>query len=237
MLEGKDQEFKWWEPSEYGTAVADNLYFMSNNVEVESLTSGWYTVGIDSNPYGNVGPPSDESNFNLHVYSAYSHVHFYDGDTVVSQEQDSEYVAPDPTPITDDGVEPIDPADTTDDGEECTAAGCDGGGVVGPDDGGAITITDTTTDETISSADDLLGDYVNTMYVGPDAEFSQYVNDWHYVTISWEDDVLVWTNKAGATWSLFYDAAAGTVTTGEDCPYGEVTLTVLDDGTLINTGD
>lgn len=63
-------------------------------------------------------------------------------------------------------------------------------------------------------------------------------NDWHYVTISDNGTgQLKWSNAAGAEWGLEFSAADNTVTTMEDCPYGVVELTILEDGTLTNTGE
>lgn len=119
-----------------GTADGSNFYKMSMNLEFEVLQPGWYTVGVDDAPYSNYPAPSDNANFNLHIYSAQTPVHFYDGQNVVSTTQDAEFIAADTTPITDDGVDAtdFDPNAGGEGGEVCTAAGCTGGGITGPGD-------------------------------------------------------------------------------------------------------
>jgi hypothetical protein len=61
-------------------------------------------------------------------------------------------------------------------------------------------------------------------------------NDWHYVTISQLDDCeLLWTNAAGVSWGMSYDAATRILTTHDDCPWGVFELTVDDNGVIMNT--
>jgi hypothetical protein len=61
--------------------------------------------------------------------------------------------------------------------------------------------------------DDLIGTY----------RHEPVQNDWHIGALSKETVggkvVLRWTNKAGATWVLTPDLAAGLLRTGPDCPY------------------
>jgi hypothetical protein len=44
-------------------------------------------------------------------------------------------------------------------------------------------------------------------------------NDWHIGSIVRDGDGLRWTNKAGRSWKLTYDAAQQTLHTGADNPY------------------
>lgn len=83
----------------------------------------------------------------------------------------------------------------------------------------------------------LIGDYINTLYVGEDAHYGDFVNDWHFVTISEgdSDNELIWTNLAGHSWVLYYET--GKLRTGNDCPYSDLRISTQelhlhDDGTL-----
>jgi hypothetical protein len=92
-------------------------------------------------------------------------------------------------------------------------------------------VEETTSDDCVC---DICGDYLNTNAIGVGAWVEP--NDWHYVTISQVDNCeLLWTNDAGASWGMDYDAAAGVLTTQENCPWGVFELTVDDDGVIMNT--
>lgn len=81
----------------------------------------------------------------------------------------------------------------------------------------------------------ICGDYLMTNSIGCNAPYAQYANDWHYVTISEDDDgELTWTNAAGVSWGLDYDEEAGVITTHSECPYGVFDMQVFDDGVIEN---
>lgn len=102
------------------------------------MGEGWYTIKIDTDAYGSAtDPPMAGTNYNIHVYSAKSHIHIYEGNYQVSSVQDAEYVEPGLI-VGDDDAEILDESTeiVNDSGETCTAAGCvstdsgDNGGVV-----------------------------------------------------------------------------------------------------------
>lgn len=88
-------------------------YKMAPNLVFESLDEGWYSVGIKG--MWNAAN-ADDTDFNVHVYSADSAVHLYDGDNQVSTLRTADYVPADLPALTDadpqPGVDPG-PADPT----------------------------------------------------------------------------------------------------------------------------
>ena len=83
--------------------------------------------------------------------------------------------------------------------------------------------------------DALTGLYTNTKYYGPDALYPKYLNDWHFVKITKEDNRLWWTNEAGKKWRLDYKD--GFLRAGRDCPYDQRTVEVKEDGTIMFLGE
>lgn len=67
---------------------ADNTWYMSQNLEFESLEAGWYTIGLRA------ADGSGDADYNVHVYSSDSPVHLYEGENQVTTEKPNEYVAP-----------------------------------------------------------------------------------------------------------------------------------------------
>lgn len=65
---------------------------------------------------------------------------------------------------------------------------------------------------------ELLGSYINTYYVGDSAYYPDYVNDWHFVEITYDNTNYLWNNEAGYSWTLNYDGSS--LSTNDDCPYG-----------------
>ena len=51
-------------------------------------------------------------------------------------------------------------------------------------------------DASASGSDDqeLVGSYINTYYVGDDAYYPDYVNDWHFVEITYDGTTYWWNN-------------------------------------------